>query len=235
MPVVVKRARKRPKSRAAAEGATLVQTVYQALRQEISSGELAPGQPLSRRAIAQRFACSYATVVEVMVRLEAAELIEAETSQIARVVRPSLERIRDVHALIEAYETQGIRLACESATAGEIEELHALAAELERRIDARDQRDRQVPLLHAQFHGRIAQISRVPALVRALERSQLLVRCHTHWHVTATELPDPPRWHSVLVDAIAARDPLAADAAMRVHMRRGYEKDLLAYQMSLGR
>jgi DNA-binding GntR family transcriptional regulator len=132
--------------------------------------------------------------------------------------------------LIEAYETQSIRLACESATSAEIEELSALAKALDARTAARDRNDRQVPLLHVQFHKRIAQMGRAPALVRAFDRSQLLVRAHRHAIVTATEMPDPPRWHSLLVDAIRARDPLAADAAMRNHMRRGLEKDLLAYQ-----
>ena len=38
--------------------------------------------------------------------------------------------------LIEAYETQAIRLACQSATAGEIDELYLLAEALEERIAA---------------------------------------------------------------------------------------------------
>ena len=226
--------RHKPKRRKPSEtGITLVQTIFETLRAEIASGEVPPGELLSRRALASRFRCSYSTVVEVMVRLEGAELIEAETAQMARVVRPTLERIRDAHVLIEAYETQAIRLACLSATAGEIDELYLLAEALEQRIAARDPDDREAPTLHAQFHKRIAQVGRVPGLVRALERSQLLVRCQKHWTVTATEMPDSPRWHSVLVDAIRDRDPLAADAAMRAHMRRGFEKDLLAYQLAL--
>ncbi|HEX3657958.1 MAG TPA: GntR family transcriptional regulator [Pirellulales bacterium] len=215
-----------------AGSATLGQTVFETLRSEIASGVLAPGEPLSRRAIASRFGCSYSTVVEVMVRLESTELIEAETAQIARVVRPSIERIRDVHVLIEAIETQAIRLACDAATQADIDELYAMAEALEKRIDARDPDDRQVPLLHVQFHKRITQAGRAPALLRAQERSQLVVCCHRHAIVTAKELPDPPRWHLVLVDAIQARDPLAADAAMRAHTRRGMEKDLLAYQLA---
>ncbi len=226
--------RRKPNRRKPGEnGATLVQTIFETLRAEIASGELLPGELLSRRTLASRFRCSYSTVVEVMVRLEGTELIDAATAQIARVVRPTLESIRDVHILIEAYETQAIRLACQSATAGEIDELYLLAEVLEKRIAARDPNDREAPALHAQFHKRIAQVGRAPGLVRAMERSQLMVRCQKHWTVTATEMPDPPRWHSLLIDAVRDRDPLAADAAMRAHMRRGFEKDMLAYQLSL--
>ena len=127
--------RHRPKRRKPSEtGITLVQAILETLRAEIASGEVPPGELLSRRTLASRFRCSYSTVVEVMVRLEGAELIEAETAQMARVVRPTLERIRDAHVLIEAYETQAIRLACLSATAGEIDELYLLAEALEQRI-----------------------------------------------------------------------------------------------------
>ena len=156
---------------------TLVCTIFETLRGEIASGVLPAGQPLSRRALAERFACSYATIVEVMVRLENTELIEAETAQMARVVRPTLERLRDAHVLIEAYETEAIRLACESATSGEIDELYRQAEALETRIAACDLEDHQTPVAHMQFHQRIAWLGRAPSLVRAMERSQLLVRC----------------------------------------------------------
>lgn len=56
-----------------------------------------PGEALSRRKVAQRYGCSYATVVEAMVRLANAGLVEAESSQMARVRRVTIESIRDVY------------------------------------------------------------------------------------------------------------------------------------------
>jgi DNA-binding GntR family transcriptional regulator len=44
---------------------------------------------------------------------------------------------------------------------------------------------------------------------------------------------NPPRLHSLLVDAIQDRDLDAAEAAMRVHVRRGMEKELLGYRMKM--
>jgi DNA-binding GntR family transcriptional regulator len=43
----------------------------------------------------------------------------------------------------------------------------------------------------------------------------------------------PPRQHSLLIDPIARRDPLAADAAMREHLRRTLEKILQVYGMRM--
>jgi DNA-binding GntR family transcriptional regulator len=211
----------------------LAQAIYQGLCQEIVSGKLRPGEPLSRRRIARRYGASYTPVIEAMVRLEEAGLVEAESAQMARVARVTLETIRGVYVLLEAYETQSIRLACETATPAEIDELYSLAGAVETRIARRDSRDAEGPLVHWQFHRRIAQLSRVPALIRELDRSELLARYQTTWLVTARAAEDPPRWHSRLVDAVRSRDPEAADAAMRAHVRRGLEKELLAYQMKL--
>ena len=95
-------------------------------------------------------------------------------------------------------------------------------------------RDQEGPRLHWQFHRRIAEISRCPALVRELERIELLRRLQANWYFTP-EIPDPPRYHSLLVDAIKARDVTGADARMRVHVRSGLEKELLGYRMKMAR
>ena len=95
-------------------------------------------------------------------------------------------------------------------------------------------RDQEGPRLHWQFHRRIAEISRCPALVRELERIELLRRLQANWYFTP-EIPDPPRYHSLLVDAIEARDAAEADARMRAHVRSGLEKELLGYRMKMAR
>src|SRR5262247_3556262 len=98
----------------------LAQTVYQALRDDITAGRLPPGEPLSRRQVADRFACSYTTAVEALLQLAHAGLVEAQSAQTARVRRIDLDAIRNVYVLLEAIETQTIRLACEAAGDEEI-------------------------------------------------------------------------------------------------------------------
>jgi DNA-binding GntR family transcriptional regulator len=210
----------------------LVRTIYEGLRDEITSGKLKPGEPLSRRWIARRYGTSYIPVIEALARLESTGLIEAEVRQAARVRKITLETIQDDYVLREAYESQAIRLACLSATADEIAELYLLAeavdasAHLELGNASGEQRG---PLLHWGFHRRIAEISRCRALVRELERIELLRRLQANWYF-APELPDPPRCHALLVDAIQSGDAVAADAAMRAHVKKGLEKELLAYR-----
>jgi DNA-binding GntR family transcriptional regulator len=218
----------------------LTQVTYQGLCDEITGGKLKPGERLSRRRIAARYGASYPPVIEALVRLEHAGLIEAESSQMARVRRVTVETIQNDYILREALETQAIRLACASATAGEIDELYRLAEAVDARTSARDRVpdgdgvpgaiDHEGLRTHGQFHRRIAEISRFPVLVRELERVELLRRLLANWFY-APALGNPPRLHSLLVDAIKARDPGAAEAAMRAHVRRGMEKELLGYRM----
>lgn len=212
--------------------AALAQTIYEGLRDEIAGGKLRPGQSLSRRGIAKRFGTSPIPVIEALARLENTGLVEAEARQAARVRTISLETIQDNSALREALETQAIRRACETATPEEIERLHRLAEAIDgTEADPQGpEQDRDV--LHWQFHREIARISGCRALVRELERVELLRRLQANWY-SPLGLPDPPRGHSLLVDAIQGRDPIQADASMRAHIRKDLERELLAYRMKM--
>jgi DNA-binding GntR family transcriptional regulator len=215
----------------------LARTIYEGLRDEIVDGKLMPGEALSRRQIASRYGTSYIPVIEAMSRLEHAGLIEVEARQIARVRKITLETIEGDYELREAFETQAIRRACETATTDEIAELHRLAEAIDSRVAAgatRQTRDKIGPRLHWQFHKRIAEVSRSRSLVRELERIELLRRLQANWYFTP-DIPDIPRCHSLLVDAIQQREPIEADAAMRMHVRCGLENELLSYRMKVDR
>lgn len=214
----------------------LTQVIYDGLCREITTGKLKPGELLSRRRIAERYGASYTPVIEAMVRLEHSGLVEAEAAQMARVRRLSVDTVQQNHMLREAYETQAVRLACERATPAEIDDLYRRAETVDARRQARDDAGRDDPeglLIHYEFHRRIAEVSRCPALVGALDRIELLRQMETSWSYVA-DIAVPPRQHSLLVDPIARRDPLAADAAMRDHIRRSLEKILQVYGMTMG-
>jgi DNA-binding GntR family transcriptional regulator len=212
--------------------AALAQRVFDNLREEITSGKLRPGELLSRRQIAKRYGTSAIPVIEALIRLEQTGLVETEARQTARVRQINLETIQNDYILREAYETQAIRLACVSATVGEIDQLYRTAEAVDACVAAggtQPGQDTSGSMLHWEFHRQVALVSRCHGLVRELERIELLRRLQANWFY-APDLPDPPRCHSLLVDAIRARDAAAADAAMREHVQRGLRKELLAYE-----
>lgn len=209
----------------------LTEDIYDGLCREITTGKLKPGQRLSRRQIAARYGASYTPVIEAMVRLESLGLIEAESSQMARVRQISVETIESDYVLREAYETQAIRLACQSATRQEIDELYRMAQELDDQL-AQGNTDREELALHGRFHKRIAELSRFRVLIDALERTELLRLLQSNW-IVVPDPEEPLRYHSLLVDAIKNGDPIAADAAMRVHVRSGRDRELAGYRMGV--
>ena len=221
-----------PPSSDGGNSVVLTRMIFERLRDEIVSGMLKPGELLSRRQVARRYGCSYTPVIEALIRLEAAGLVETGSNQMARVCGLSIERIRCDYVLREAYETQAIRLACLLANTAEIDRLSRLADAVDASVERGHETHFEVmgegPLLHWSFHRGIAELGRCTALVAELERIELVRRLKANW-IFVEELEDPPRHHGVLVDAIRRRDPVAADAAMRAHVRRGLEKELQGY------
>jgi DNA-binding GntR family transcriptional regulator len=119
--------------------------------------------------------------------------------------------------------------------AAEIKDLYRQAEMLDAHISAwEDSRgeamDNEGPVLHWEFHRRVAELSRCPVLVLDLERLEMLDRLRALW-IYVPDRRDPPRWHSQLVDAIQTGDAQAAVAAMRAHVRSGLEKELQGYRM----
>jgi DNA-binding GntR family transcriptional regulator len=217
------------------QSVTLARQVYEGLRGDIASGKLKPGAMLSRRKIASSYGTSYASVIEAMVRLEHTGLIEAESAQIARVRKVTQELIEQTYVMREAFEVHAIYLACQNATATEIDELAGMAKTVDAHVTAIDKTrgeatDKEGPLLHWKFHRRIAELSRSPILVQELERIEVVRRLQANWS-PVPGLEDPPRWHLRLVDAIEAHDADGAVAAMRAHVRRGLERELQGYRM----
>ncbi len=226
------------------DSSVLTQRIYRSLLDEIIGGKLRPGEPLSRRRIADRHGCSYTPVIEALIRLEYAGLVETEAFRTPRVCGLSLERIQGDAMLREACETQAIRMACEHATPDEVEELQGFAEEVDALEEVARTRSKAAgahrdgaeegPIRDWRFHRRIAELSRCPALLREMERIVLLRRFKATWAFTEG-FTGPSHHHTRLVEMIRRRDPLAADAEMRDHVRRGYENEVKGYMAARAR
>ena len=85
---------------------TLASKVYERVRQGIVSGELRPGQPMSRRRIATELRTSPLPVASAFQRLEFEGLLESRPRAGTRVRAVSLNDVRDHFVVWEALETQ---------------------------------------------------------------------------------------------------------------------------------
>ncbi len=201
---------------------TTAARVQRQLHQDIVSGRIPPGTRLVRRALAGTFGVSLSTIAEALSRLDSEGLVDHEPLLGSRVRPFSVETLREEQVLREALECQAARLCADSATRLEIEGLREMADQLDPHISLAQAEDHEGMELHLRFHLRLAELGRVPALTKEIYRLWHRRLMFLNW-LSAAALPVPPRWHLRLVDAIATRDPQAASAAMREHVRYGSE------------
>lgn len=204
---------------------SLSRQAYEQIRNNILNGVYRLGSPLSRRRLAEELGMSLIPVAEAMQQLEREGLLESRPRVGTRVKIPTPGEIRGTYYVREALESQAARLFAETATPEQHRELHALAAEVDRKAEAAQRRKtgREAALfaferLHTRLHMRLAECTGCKELTEAIERSRVLI---FNWlfAVTAKLEPLPPRWHRDLMDALATGDPLKADEAMRRHVR----------------
>jgi GntR family transcriptional regulator, sialic acid-inducible nan operon repressor len=211
--------------------------VEQRLLDRIRSGEIPPGgQMPSERELMEVFGVGRPAIREALQSLERSGIVEIAHGERARVVMPTAEslieqiaggarhllrmqpdtlaHLKDARVFLE---TGMARLAAERATDEDIGRLRQRLAEHRQALNQLDvflERDMA-------FHREIARISGnpiFPAIVEALfhwaaEYYQAIVRAPGVENVTLAE-------HQRLFEAIAARNPAAAEQAMREHLTR---------------
>jgi DNA-binding GntR family transcriptional regulator len=211
----------------AAQGATLAERAYLAVRDEILRGQLPPGTPVSRRRVARELGMSVLPVTEALRRLQEEGLLETRARAGTRVRVPSDADVRQLYELREALETQAARLFAERSTPAERRAIERSAREVDRQFNrlAKHVHDAALRFAvhqrHVQLHMQIADIAQSELLRQMIERNHVLVR---NWlfDVAARRTPLPPRFHAELAAALVSGDPARADAAMRAHVRYGF-------------
>jgi GntR family transcriptional repressor for pyruvate dehydrogenase complex len=217
----------------------LYQQVASRVAESIRIGEYPKGRRLpSERDLAEKFGVSRPTVREAMIALEIQGFVHARHGSGVYVTdsTPKVEGGADLDIgpfeLTEArrvVEGEVCALAAISITEDEVAELESILRDLaeETKAPASSADAGQGPGERAdrRFHVLIAQSTRNSALVSLVEtlwdlryRSQL---CR-EMLARARKAGDRPRLdeHNRIIQALAARDPQAARAAMRDHMTR---------------
>ena len=207
----------------------LSESAYQAIREKILRGGFPLGASLSRRKLAKMLGTSQLTVSVALRQLESDGLVETKARAGTRVRVPTPEDIRDTYILREALETQAARLFVMNATSEQRRELRRMAEHTDvlfnrcRGGDTDPEFLYEVHSYHLEFHMHIAQYGGSQALMRALEKNQVLV---FNWlfDVAVHHQARPPRSHRELIEVLCGADPDAAERAMRKHIQFGLEE-----------
>ena len=209
-----------PRLRSAA--VSLTTQAYERIRAGILNGDLPLGGPISGRQLAAQLGMSLLPVAHALKQLEHDGLVESRPRSGTVVRMPTSQDIRGHYVVREALETQAARQFAEKASEAERRELRTMAAALDA-LYANPKSDPQVAgQTHMAFHRRIAECAGCPELLRAIEKSHVLV-LNWFYNSVASFPETPKRWHRDLAAALTSGKPEVADLKMREHVCYGLD------------
>jgi DNA-binding GntR family transcriptional regulator len=190
---------------------------YMQLREAIVVGSLQPNERLVEANLSRDFGLGRSAVRTALARLEQDGLVEREPHRGARVrmvdEREALE-ILEARAVLEGLAA---RHAAKNASKDDVKRLREILAGMRKLLDAGD-------LLaasdeNAVLHRTLLEIAGHPTVFRliSLLKSQL-VRFQYRTILAPGRTERSFAEHSAIVEAVAAHDPKAAEAAMRRHL-----------------
>jgi GntR family transcriptional regulator of vanillate catabolism len=201
-----------------------------ALRDQILSGALRPGERISELQAVETTGVSRTPVRMALVRLEEEGLLEAIPSGGFMVKAFSERDILDSIELRGTLEGLAARFAAErGVSARDLEPLKECLNEIDVlvRQDISVEAFSSYVALNARFHALLTELSRSPPLIRQIDRASALPFASPSGFVMAqSALPEAHQilliaqdHHRIVVDAIENREGARAEAIMREHAR----------------
>jgi DNA-binding GntR family transcriptional regulator len=210
---------------------SLVDSVVERLESAIMAGRLQPGERLSEQALATEFGVSRGPLREAIRRLEGQHLLERTPNIGVRVADISPAELYEILVVREALEGMACRLCADHMTTDQIDELRRLLDEHGSHPDVKSGAGYYQDPSDADFHFLIAKGSNNKRLFAMLSGGLYrLLRIYRYRSSrSGGRAAEALKEHHAIVDAIARRDPDAAEKAMRTHLRnaRGLQQDIV--------
>ncbi|MFC1996153.1 GntR family transcriptional regulator [Chloroflexota bacterium] len=209
---------------------SLGEQIEQAIRDEILSGELKPGQRLSIDELAQKWGVSSMPVRDAVRRLEVSGFLIVAPRRGVFVSKFDQTRFKNILDIRSALECLAIELSIASIPETEIDEAIQIYREGEQHLEKTDDvsklaDDDQV------VHNLIIKYCNNPKLIEIMDGLQNLI----NWGHKTVEayLPDAfekalPE-HFEILEALKARDLEAAQSAMRIHLKGTLDRTLAVW------
>jgi DNA-binding GntR family transcriptional regulator len=191
---------------------------YEKLRDAITSGDLQPSQRLVEAELSEIFGLSRTAVRTALVRLEQDGLVSHERHRGAKVRLVTEREAVEILEARAALESLAVRSAAHNATDDDVAELRELLAQMKSLLEHGDLL--RVSDVNGRLHRRLLEMSQNQTVMRLTSTlNSQLVRFQFRTVLAPGRAPQSLAEHTAVVDGIAARDPDAAEQAMRTHLR----------------
>ena len=193
---------------------------YRLLRDAIATARLKPGDRVLESELATTFHMSRTPIREAIAALEAEGLVSIDGARGRVVTKLDYQSVMELYAVREVLESTAAGLAARHASDMEIVALRDML-ELEAGIlnDAGKLADH-----NRRFHEAIYYCSHNRYILKMLEYIQTgMMLLQPAGRTEKGRGETALREHHAIVDAIAARDPSASEAAIRHHVRQSQQ------------
>ncbi|AKZ59572.1 putative GntR-family transcriptional regulator [Streptomyces ambofaciens ATCC 23877] len=187
------------------------------LRQAILRGDMAPAQRLVENELAEQFGVTRASIRAALIDLESQGLVERIRNRGSRVRVVTVEEAVAITECRLVLEGLCAAKAASAVDDGQLGELKDLGTAMRKAVADGE------PLVYSdlnhELHARIREFSGQRTAVELLERlNAQLVRHRFQLALRPGRPQQSLNEHLAMIEAIEARDPQAAEAAVRAHL-----------------
>lgn len=197
---------------------TISLRVVSALRDEIVSMALKPGDVISESDIAGRYGVSRQPVREAFIRLAQQGLLLIRPKRATVVKKISPEGVRQSRFIRESIEVEIVRRVAAHPGSDAAAVLGALIEDQEKASAAND--SRKFHTLDELFHRSLARLAGVEYAWQLIDDHKMQLDRVRFLTLGVSSSQRAIAEHKLIAAAVAKADPAAAEAAMRAHLAR---------------
>jgi len=204
-------------------------TAYEALKRRIINNSLKPGEPLNERVLSNELGISKTPVREALQQLEKEGFVEnipQKGSFVSRISAKDIREIFEVREILECAATKGSTLT---------PDLHKLQG-IRKKFESIERVNAKTPLglmkAGDQIHNYLFESFQNDRLIEIHKRLQDhidRIRVYFVNQFDLNRLEQASKEHKEILNALIARDPIAAERAVRTHLQNAvqYIKQLI--------
>jgi DNA-binding GntR family transcriptional regulator len=198
----------------------LYEEVAELLRQRIFRRELQPGAWIDELRLAQELGISRTPLREALKVLAAEGLVTMKVRRGAYVTEVSEKDLRDVYHLLALLESDAAAVVAGRARDADLAQLQALHDELEAAVADRD----RFFAVNERFHMALLELADNRWRLQVVADLRKVMKLNRHHSLLKQgRIEESLGEHRALMEALRARDPEAARAAMGHHFENGLE------------
>ncbi len=204
---------------------SLAESAYRAVRTAILSRQLAVGEPLREEALAQQLGMSRTPIREALGRLRVEGLVREARPRGYVVSGVMAQDVFDVYAIREELEGLCHRLAATRITPHQIFMLTTITDRMEQSLDDPP----RFSSLNRDFHRVVVDAAGNPVLTKVMDDLMAIVdRYPVSAYCVEGRTGEALDEHRAILEALARKDPQAAEQAVQHHLRVGLQARLEA-------